>query len=239
MPRKPKAIDVLSMPNYGYMEAAAFLHLPADTLRYWISPESGPLLIPARKKPPILSFKNLVECYVLDILRRIHKISMPKVRFSVDTLRSLQQARHLMRSAHPLADHDLRIDEKTKRLYIYDLHGKIVQLTAGGQIEWPELVEACLKRVVRDPEGVARSFHPFLARYETLEGSAKDPEYISVNPKVSFGKPVIRGTGITTEIIAGRIIAGDTDLQELAKEYRRPVEEIRAAAQFEHVPIAA
>ncbi len=238
MARKKNPLDVLAIPNYGPIEAASFLHLPSETLRYWISAESGPLVIPAKKNPPILSFKNLVECYVLDILRRIHKISMPKVRFSVETIRNLQNARHLMHSQTPLADHDLKIDQKTKRLYVYDLHGKIVQLTAGGQIEWPELVEAALRRVVRDKDGVARSFHPFLGRYDTLEGSDKDPEYILVNPHISFGKPVIRGTGITTETIAGRITAGDLD-EELAKEYGRPLAEIRAAAQFEHVPVAA
>jgi uncharacterized protein (DUF433 family) len=238
MATKKIPLDILSMPNYGPLEAASFLHLPSETLRYWISADSGPLVIPARRTPPILSFKNLVECYVLDILRRIHKISMPKVRFSVETIRNLQNARHLMHSRTPLADHDLKIDPTTKRLYVYDLHGQIIQLTAGGQIEWPEWVEACLKRVVRDRDGVARSFHPFLGRYDTLEGSAKDPEYILVNPKISFGKPVIRGTGITTETIAGRIIAGDLD-SELAKEYGRPLAEIRAAAQFEHLPVTA
>src|SRR5438045_247513 len=116
--------DVLSLPNYGPIEAAELLHLPSDTLRYWVSKESGPVIIPAKKRPPILSFKNLVECYVLDILRRIHKVSMPKVRFSVETMRNLQKARHLMATKYPLADHDLRIDDE-KRLYVYDLHGQI------------------------------------------------------------------------------------------------------------------
>lgn len=237
MPHVYRADDVLALPNYGPIEAAEFLHLPSETLRYWISKESGPVIVPAKKRPPILSFKNLVECYVLDILRRIHGVSMPKVRFSVDTLRSLQRARHLMASKHPLADHDLRIDDQ-KRLYVYDLHGQIVQLTAGGQIEWPEWVEAALKRVVRDEDGVARSFHPFIKKYDNLEKITNDPEYVVVNPKISFGKPVIRGTGITTEIIAGRLTAGDSD-EELAKEYGRTLAEIRAVAEFENVPIAA
>jgi uncharacterized protein (DUF433 family) len=230
-------LDLYALPNYGPIEAAEFLHAHPDTLRYWISAESGPLICPAQNNPPILSFKNLVECYVLDIIRRIHKISMPKVRFSVDTIRNLQAARHLMDSKYPLADHDLKIDDY-KRLYVYDLQGKIVQLTKGGQIEWPDFVEACLRRVVRDTDGVARSFHPFLMRHDTFAESASDPELITVNPRVAFGKPVLKGTGITTETIAGRLTAGDTD-RDLASEYGRTLEEIHAAAKFENVPIAA
>ncbi len=229
--------DLLTIANYGPIEAAEFLHLHPETLRYWISAESGPLIISARRHPPILSFKNLLECYVLDIIRRIHKISMPKVRFSVETIRNLQNARHLMHSSYPLADHELRVDNN-RRLYVYDLHGRIVNLTAGGQIEFPEVVETCLRRVVRDRDGVGVSFYPFLSRHESLEQGAQDPNYIVVNPRISFGKPVISGTGITTQIIAGRLIAGDTE-QELVDEYGRTLAEIRAAAQFENVPVAA
>ena len=162
---------------------------------------------------------------------------MPKVRFSVETLRSLQKAKHLLDTKYPLADHDLKIDDY-KRLYVYDLQGQIVQLTKGGQIERPEFVEACLRRVVREQDGVARSFHPFLMRHDSLEKSASDPQFLTVNPKIAFGKPVISGTGITTETIAGRLTAGDTDI-DLANEYGRTLAEIRAAAKFENVPIAA
>lgn len=237
MGRRKIPLDLLAVPNYGPIEAAEFLHVHPETLRYWISPESGPLITLAQKNPPILSFKNLLECYVLDIIRRIHKISMPKVRFSVQTIKGLENARHLMRSSHPLADHDLRVDDN-KRLYVYDRFGQIVNLTAGGQIEFPEVVEACLRRVVRTSDGIGVSFHPFLTRHETLQKSAQDPETIVVDPRISFGKPVISGTGISTQVIAGRLIAGDTE-QELANEYARTLAEIRAAAQFENVPVAA
>lgn len=236
MPQRFKTIDLLREPNYGYLEAAAFLHLPPETLRYWISRDSGPVVKPAKAKPPILSFKNVVECYVLDIIRRAHRISMPKVKFSVDTLRALQEAKHLMQSDHPLADHDLKTDRG--KIYVYDVQGRIVNLTAGGQIEVPEWVEPFLKRVVRDREGVARQFHPLLRRYESFEKIQLDPEYVTVNPRISFGKPVIAGTGITTEIIAGRLMAGDSE-QELAREYGRTLAEIKAAAEFQGVPIAA
>lgn len=229
-----KPLDVLAIPNYGPIEAAEVLHVPVQTLHYWIGKDSGPVITPASKKPPILSFKNLVECYVLDIIRRIHKVSMPKVRFSVETLRALQRAKHLMRSDHPLADHDLQIDDR-RRLFVYDVHGSIVNLTAGGQIEVPEWVAACLRRVVRDKDGVARRFHPLLRRHSSFEQASADPIFLVIDPRISFGKPVLMNSGISTEVIAGRIRAGDPE-EELAREYGRTLPEIRAAAQFEGVP---
>ena len=236
--QRAKQKDVLALPNYGPIEAAAFLHIPYETVRYWISPESGPIVAPAQKRPQILSFKNLVECYVLDILRRVEGISMPKVRFSVETLRALQDARHILHSDHPLADHDLKVDTKLKTLYIYDLQGSIVNLTTGGQIEVPQWVEPFLRRVVRDKDGVARSFHPLLRRSDAPENMVNDPEYVLVDPRISFGKPVVAGTGISTEVIAGRLRAGDPE-EELVSEYGRTLAEIRAAAQFEGVPTTA
>jgi len=235
--RSRKPVDVLAIPNYGPIEVAEVLHIAPATLHYWIGKESGRLITPAQRTPPILSFKNLVECYVLDIIRRIHKVSMPNVRFSVETLKALQKAQHLMKTPYPLADHDLKIDEH-KRLFVYDLQGRIVNLTAGGQIEVAEWVAACLKRVVRDRDGVARRFHPLIRRHNTLQQAAADPSLVVVDPRISFGKPVLVNSAISTEVIAGRIVAGDLE-EELANEYGRTRAEIRAAAQFENVPITA
>jgi uncharacterized protein (DUF433 family) len=236
MASRQKPIDLLAIPNYGPIEVAEVLHVIPQTIHYWISRESG-LITPAQRRPPIMSFKNLVECYVLDIIRRIHKVSMPNVRFSVETLKALQKAKHLMSTKYPLADHDLKIDDKTKRLFVYDLQGRIVNLTLGGQIEVTEWVAACLRRVVRDRDGVARRFHPLLRRHTSFEHAAADPQFVLVDPDISFGKPVLANSAISTEVVAGRLIAGDPE-EELANEYGRTLAEIRAAAEFQNVPIA-
>ena len=39
-----------------------------------------------------------------------------------------------------------------------------------------------------------------------------------ISPVVSFGKPVLAGTGISTSVIVGRFNARDS-IQDLAKEY--------------------
>jgi uncharacterized protein (DUF433 family) len=58
------------------------------------------------------------------------------------------------------------------------------------------------------------------------------PSRIDVNPKVMFGKPVIKGTRITVELILRKIAEGMTDDQIIAHHPQLTVEDIRAAAAF-------
>ena len=41
---------------------------------------------------------------------------------------------------------------------------------------------------------------------------------ISISPVISFGKPVLAGTGISTSVIVGRFNARDS-VEDLAREY--------------------
>lgn len=57
-------------------------------------------------------------------------------------------------------------------------------------------------------------------------------ERITSDPKVMFGKPVIRGTRVTVEMILRKIAAGMTE--EAIREHHPHLtnEDIRAAAEF-------
>ena len=55
---------------------------------------------------------------------------------------------------------------------------------------------------------------------------------ITVDPKIMFGKPVIKGTRIPVELILRKIAEGMTDEQILAHHPHLTVEDIRAAAGF-------
>ena len=57
-------------------------------------------------------------------------------------------------------------------------------------------------------------------------------ERITVDPKIMFGKPVIRGTRITVELILRKMAAGMTDEQIREHHPQLTVEDIRAAAAF-------
>jgi uncharacterized protein (DUF433 family) len=55
---------------------------------------------------------------------------------------------------------------------------------------------------------------------------------ISTDPKVMFGKPVIRGTRVTVELILRKIAGGMTEDQIIAHHPHLTAEDIRAAAAF-------
>ncbi len=52
-------------------------------------------------------------------------------------------------------------------------------------------------------------------------------DYISADPKVLVGKPVIRGTRIAVEFVLGLIAQGWPE-QEIIRNYQLTVEQIRA-----------
>ncbi|MEE9256893.1 MAG: DUF433 domain-containing protein, partial [bacterium] len=59
-----------------------------------------------------------------------------------------------------------------------------------------------------------------------------EPKTVVIDPKVSFGRPVLVGTGIPTLVIAERCKAGES-IEELAEDYRRSTSEIVEAIRCE------
>lgn len=54
---------------------------------------------------------------------------------------------------------------------------------------------------------------------------------IAVNPRVMAGKPVIRGTRITVDLIL-KLLAAGMKPEEIAEDYKISVEDVRAALLY-------
>ncbi len=54
---------------------------------------------------------------------------------------------------------------------------------------------------------------------------------IVIDPKIRFGKPVIKGTRIPVDLIIGKIAGGMT-IEEVAREYDLRKEDISAALRY-------
>ncbi|RLF17494.1 MAG: DUF433 domain-containing protein [Thermoprotei archaeon] len=54
---------------------------------------------------------------------------------------------------------------------------------------------------------------------------------ITINPRVMAGKPVIRGTRITVDLIL-KLLAAGMKPEEIAEDYRISVEDVRAALLY-------
>ena len=66
----------------------------------------------------------------------------------------------------------------------------------------------------RDAKGVPIKLYPFMRSHPLRE----QPRSVVIDPRVSFGRPVVAGTGIPTVVLAEQFKAGDP-VPELAKEY--------------------
>jgi len=226
--------DPRELPAYSIAEAAHYLQIPQATLRSWVIGrhyKAGgekrlfkPLLIPADAKQHLLSFFNLVEAHVLNALRQRHRIALAKVRSALDYLKI-----HFP-SAHPLADRGFQTDGADVFLQRY---GQLINLSQEGQLAMRSVIAEHLRRVERDASGRAAKLYLF-----TGTPRPEAAKVVVVDPQVSFGRPVLVGTGIATAVIAQRYKAGES-IAELADDYDRSQSEIEEAIRCEFYREAA
>ena len=105
--------------------------------------------------------------------------------------------------------------------------GLLTNISQSGQVAIREVLGAALKRIERDAKGVPVRLFPY------TRWSMKDaPTIISMSPGICAGRPVIVGTGLSTQIIAERYKAGES-IRELASDYERRDTEIEEAIRCE------
>ena len=220
--------DIREIPTYTFTEAAHYLRLPVGTLRNWVLgykyptksdvSRAKPLIGIAGKDPNLLSFLNLVEAHVLSALRRRYGIPMRNVRKALDYLNK----RH--RSRHPLADYWFETDGI--HLFV-ETARKLEIISQDGQLAMREILEKALSRIERDERKMAVRLYPY-----TGFPSTDDVRLVVIDPAVSYGRPVITGTGIPTSIIAERFEAGE-GVDALSDDYERTTREIEEALRCE------
>ncbi|MBI4641481.1 MAG: DUF433 domain-containing protein [Candidatus Tectomicrobia bacterium] len=223
--------DPREMPAYSVAEAAHYLQIPPSTLRSWCVGRDYPtkagkkrfqpiLSLPDRPEgdPPLFSFLNLVEAHVLDAVRRHHRIVLWKVREAITYLERQFPSRH------PLADQQFVTNGVD--LFI-EKYGQLINISQEGQLAMREVFQTHLRRIDRDPAGVPLKLYLFTRTHRPDE-----PKVVVIDPYVSFGRPVLAGTGIPTAIIAERYKAGES-IHELASDYDQQPWKIEEAIRCE------
>jgi uncharacterized protein (DUF433 family) len=218
--------DILEVPIYSTLDAAHYLRIPYQTLRYWIKGSGSvePIIRPSTSNPPRLSFKNLMECHMLSAMRTKHNLRLPKVR---DALRTLAT---MFPTQHPLVDKNFETNGVD--VFIREHGDELINLNRPGQMGFRDVLEMYMKRIETTTAGVPM-FFPFVEKR-----SSDEPKSIMISPAISFGRPVISGTGIPTAVIASRFHARES-VGDLAREYGRTDKEIEEAIRWESRAIAA
>jgi len=221
--------DPREVPLYGISQAASYLKIPLATLRSWVrgrkypigqEGEVGrfePIIRLLNPNVPMLSFMNLVESHVLNGMRRIENIPFYKVRSALTIIEKQ------MPSPHPLVERKFETDGID--LFIDHLGQTINQ---EGQIVIRDVIAMYLRRIDRDIDLRALRLYPFLRKDELHN----EPKQVVIDPLVSFGRPVLVGTGVPTNVIAGRFYAGES-WDDLAKDYDLTAHQIQEAIRYE------
>lgn len=220
--------SVLELPRYAVAEAARYLHLPVSTLRSWVNAgpysvagtqDEEPLIARPEADDTRLSFSNLVEAHVLRSLRTTHRLSMAIVRRAIRDAEREYGIRRLLFSNELLA--------MPGSMFLQRL-GQLIEISAQGQKAIHECFEAHLERVARTPEGIPFRLFPFARTVERPES----PKVVVIDPKISFGRPIIDNGSIQTATIVERFDSGESIL-ELAEDYDVTAEEIEEAIRYE------
>ena len=212
MPRKKLRTDLRDIASYGIPEAAHYLGMSEATLRSWVvgrkystnsgAKKSQPLIVPCNPKTETLSFYNLVEAHILLFTRQVYGIRMDHVRNAIAYVQSKTRAQR------PLISQVFYTDGK--HLFVKELEATI-DASKMGQLGIRQMLDLYLERVEWDSEGLAARLYP-------VRATSQKPCSVVIDPRISFGRPVISGTGITASILWHRKRLGE-NVEEISKDY--------------------
>lgn len=221
-------IHPLNSGAYTLPDAARLLELPLSRLRSWVR---GALLDSREGKErtrrfPVghfetqgdggdsyFDFLTLIELFTIAQLRK-HGVKMATLRAG----RAELAARY--RTAHPFALQGLLTDGVRLLRELGD--EAILEVGASGQTAFAEVIRPFCHRLDFDATtNLATRFYP-----------AGGDKGIVVDPRHSFGRPVLVGTNITTESIACLRRAGER-ADDIADDYGVSISQIDAAWTFE------
>jgi uncharacterized protein (DUF433 family) len=212
---RPTAIDPRELPAYGLVEASHYLDIAIPTLKSWLigrgyQTAAGiqrfeSVMRPACDDPLTLSFTNLVEAQVLGTIRKRHGVRLCDIRVAVRWVEAKVSV------PHPLANYNFLTDGAD--LFV-ESFGRLIAASREGQYVFPEIVREGLTRIERDEQGLARRLYPLRFSAPRLS------RVVAIDPLVSFGRPVLDGTGIPVAVLAERHRAGEP-VPEIAEDPKK------------------
>lgn len=216
--------DPREVPAYTIPESAQYLGIPKSTVRAWVL---GTTYGQAKKSfdrvisLPVdglaqLSYFNLAEAFVLRALR--------DQRIRLDYIRqALEHVKKEVGWERPLIQEQFRTDGVS--LFIERLGGLLDAVTM--QQLLPDVFESHLKRIDWEND-LAAILYPFT---RSVDGRSQTRS-VAIDPRRSFGRPIVDRIGVATAMIHGRWRAGDT-IATLAEDYACGAEEIEEALCYE------
>lgn len=215
-------VTQLGLGLYDLTECARFTRLDPKRVRRWFVPPKSesnrrPILTPDYprvKGDTAISFLDLIEVFVLGNLRE-HGVPLQTLRKVYARLQ--RDTKH----KHPLAHSRLATDGDEVFLRVADGEGKdqLVEVLTR-QMVFPDIIEPFLKQLDYDPDS------HFARRWRIADG-------VVLNPTIAFGKPVVDGAFVKTEVLSDAYHANDCDTEAVARWYNVSAADVLTAVRFE------
>jgi uncharacterized protein (DUF433 family) len=220
--------DPRNLPQYSFVEGARATGIPTSTLRAWVvgqgyqRKDDRGYFVPVIQRPQVedsrLSFTNLIEAHVLRALRTVHEVQLGRIREAVDV------AGEELGIPRLLISPDLRAG--AGQLFL-DRYTYLLELTKAQQLAMRSVLDQFLSRVEYDKSKLPTEFFPF-------ERSPRNfgARLIALSPFISFGRPILRRTGVSTQAVVGRLNAGEPPEAVMA-DYGLKESELEEAILYE------
>ncbi len=225
--------DPRDVPTYSIREAVRYIRVPYGNLYRWcfgvkskgLLASSAPLI--KVSDPPSLSFWNLAEVYILSGILKNYGLSLQNARAAIEYVeKKLKKPRPLLTQQFETDGIDLFISA----LQVDQHDRQLINASKGGQLAMKAVMQDALKRVARDYNGLITSIYPYT-------NDLAEARVVEIDPRRSFGRPVVCGTRVPTETIADRWQAGDT-IADLAADFEMAPAMIEGALRWENAKAA-
>lgn len=208
---------------YSPNEVAEILKLPYDKVKYlirgyWSSAAFG------KSRKRTINFLGLIEFYFYYFLRDQQKWTSQAIK------KLHTQLSHDFETPYPFASLKImphKRNNNMEKMEAWIEHGNsLMQADGKLQPSFRQFIEPFLDQIEFGDDLLAKKFFPL-----------KQTKTIVVDPKKQFGKPIINGKGVRTEVIYKFYLGGESK-DSICKLYNLDLEQVNNAIRF-HEPKAA
>lgn len=209
------------MPIYPLAQVARVVGCNAGTLQTWMrgrnytsggqKRRSKPLFGNASIPRSALTFLDLIEAHMLNLVRKGYGIPMKNFRSAMEYLHGIGGNIHFL--AHKDFVHDKR------HLYLKaDKH--LISLSERGQHVNTIVISEGLQQLMYGEDGYADRFFPLIG--------GKRQQNVMLTPSTGYGQPALARIGVNVSAISSRFDAGE-HISDIALDYGATNEEIEEA----------
>lgn len=208
---------------YTLPDAALILNLPLSRLRSWVggylevagSPPPGMLATCGRGTQRAFNFHVLIEAYTVYQLRELG-VTMQRIRQAREVLAKT------LGSPYPFASKGI-LAQGGKVLFDIrkERPGALLNLDASHQTEFQQVISPFCKELDFEKDNQLAN------RYWPMGRSSS----IVIDPRISFGRPVIADTGITVETLSALVEGGESPA-DISAQFDVPISAVIEADRF-------